>query len=52
VKRVLLERLAEAVAPPAAVGAGTPVGVSGPSDVVHVALCWMRKAAHSALSDS
>ena len=47
------ERLAEGIPPPAAAaGAAIAALVSGPPAVARVAQGWMRKAAHSALSDS
>jgi hypothetical protein len=50
-KRLLWERFAEGVAPPAA-GAAIAVGISGPPAAARIAQGWMRKAAHSSLSDS
>jgi len=51
-KRLMWERLAEAVASPAAAGAAIAIGVSGPPVVAHVSQRWMRKSVHFALSDS
>ena len=51
-KRLLWEKLAEAVVPPAAAAAAIAVGGSGPPAVARVLQREVRQAAHSAPSGS